>query len=76
MDEELKQKVLSLIGNKLSQFSGDNFGTTSNNYIKASAVLDEIEAKFVMEGFVKGDKHLMMKGVKPPKKHVFKPVLS
>eukprot|EP00347_Sterkiella_histriomuscorum_P012950 403366596 len=81
MDEELKQKVMNLIGGRLSKY-GDTYDKGSSFFTKANQIIDEIEDRF----FIDIDQSTMSKkeyyqlraanGLQDPRYKQFKPVLK
>lgn len=78
MDEELKQKVLWLVGSKLNT-GGDNYEKGSAFISKASQVLNELESKYLFDIGLPDPNYDAIRtanGLKPPKVKKFQPVLG
>lgn len=48
MDEELKQKVMNMIGGRLAKY-GDSYDKGSSFFTKAAQIMDEIEDRFLID---------------------------
>lgn len=73
MDEELKKKVMDLIGGRLPKH-GDSYDRGSAFFTKASMLMDETEAKYELD-IDFGDR-TKVSGINAPRDKQFIPVLT
>ena len=73
MDEELKKKVMDLIGGKLPKY-GDQYDKGSAFFTKNNLILDELEAKYELEIDIEARRKVP--GINAPKDKQFIPVLT
>ncbi|CDW77732.1 UNKNOWN [Stylonychia lemnae] len=82
MDEDLKRKVMDLIGGRLAKY-GDTYNKGSSFFTKAVQIMDELDDKFLIDVGIEGGmndkdycKLRIANGLQDPRYKSFKPVLK